>query len=320
MIPSVSRSDIVLACKLLLGRAPEAAEAAALASLPDLDALRDRLIHADEFTARLPADVAQLPLDLPALDLQWRTAPAMEAALLARVKAFWTRLGEIRPHWSVNARDEFMPDRIAEHMESFRESGRADVRLLLAVLARHRLSPEQFDHVCDFGCGTGRVTLPLAERFRRVTACDISESHLHIARVALGEHGLRNVLFSLVGDAELGMSAPFDLWYSRLVLQHNPPPIAVLVLRRMFGLLAPGGVAAFQLPTYFTGYRFDAAAYLAAPFALTALEYHPLPQPVVFALADEAGCVPLEVREDGAVWPPTRWISNFFLFRKRAAR
>jgi hypothetical protein len=111
------------------------------------------------------------------------------------------------------------------------------------------------------------------------------------------------------------MAEPFDVWFSYIVLQHNPPPVIAMVLRRALSMLAPGGVAIFQLPTHALGYRFDLAAYLAAPVS-DAIEVHCLPQSVVFRLAAEAGCVPLEVREDTAMGPPSHWLSNSFVFAK----
>ena len=194
-------------------------------------------------------------------------------------------------------------------------SGAADAAQLVASLRRHGLAPSEFPHVCDFGCGVGRVTLPLAATFSRVTACDVSTAHLHVARRAAAEAGLRNAVFSLVNAVDFGMAASFDLWFSTLVLQHNPAPIMAMILKRMFALLRPGGVAAFQAPTYMTDYRFSAAEYLASP-PVEGFEIHVIPQAVVFALAQTAGCVPLEVREDEAVWPPSIVISNSFIFRK----
>jgi hypothetical protein len=128
---------------------------------------------------------------------------------------------------------------------------------------------------------------------------------------------------ALVESPDFGMpgsdkGAPFDLWFSYLVLQHNPPPVMVTILRRMFALLAPGGVALFQVPTYITGYRFDCATYLRSP-PVDPVEGHVLPQQDVLALAREAGCEVLEIREDCSVWPPSEAVSNLMLFQKRQA-
>ena len=70
------------------------------------------------------------------------------------------------------------------------------------------------------------------------------------------------------------------------------------------------------MPTECTGYSFDPADYLAGSDPADTTEIHALPQAVVFALALEAGCLPVEVREDGLVWPPTACLSNRFIIAK----
>jgi hypothetical protein len=65
-----------------------------------------------------------------------------------------------------------------------------------------------------------------------------------------------------------------------------------------------------------TGYRFAIEEYLAAPTDTGTIEVHCLPQPVVFAIAAACGCVPLEVREDTAMGPPSAWLSNRYVFTK----
>ncbi len=299
------------AFRLLIGRPPDAAEAAHWGAVP-AEGLRAGLMGTDAFRVALPGDAVRMALDLPAPPVVWQVDAAAEAALLARVQARWARLGEERPHWSVNARPEFAPDRIEANRALFEASGEADACVLLSVLARHGFSPADLPRACDYGCGVGRMTVPMRRRFAAVTGCDVSVPHLTLARAAAGA----GVVFALVAAPGFGMAAPFDLWFSTLTLQHNPPPVIAAILRRMFALLAPGGVAVFQLPTERAGYAFDPASYLQAPDGPDPLEIHVLPQPAVFALAEAAGCVPLEVREDCLIWPPTACISNRFVFAK----
>lgn len=46
----------------------------------------------------------------------------------------------------------------------------------------------------------------------------------------------------------LGMADSFDLWFSYIVLQHNPRSAIAQILQRALSLLAPGGLAILQLP------------------------------------------------------------------------
>jgi SAM-dependent methyltransferase len=183
-------------------------------------------------------------------------------------------------------------------------------------LLRNRIPLDRLRHAFEFGCGVARVTPYLAKVFSKVTACDVSTAHLQIARQVVARSGARNIELTLAGSEEFGMTSPFDLWFSRIVLQHNPPPIIALILRRALSLLAPGGVAVFQVPTYCRGYRFNTADYLAALTGSGNIEMHVLPQAAVFRIALETGCVPLEVREDEATGLGSAWISNTFVVTK----
>ncbi len=303
-------AQIGTAARLLLGRAASPAEAAQWATIPP-DLLRERLMATEAFAAALPADAVRMR-DEPPGPVEWAATPDAAAALLARVQAHWNRLGEERPHWSVATQAEFLPDHIASHREAFAATGMKDVAQLLATLARHGLHPGDLPRAVDFGCGVGRMTGPMTKLFAAVTGCDISPSHLMLARAACG----RLARFSLVNAVDFGMAAPFDLWFSTRTLQHNPPPVIALILRRAFALLAPGGVAVFQLPTARVEYVYRMEAALAAPDSAEDLPIHVLPQSAVFALAHEAGCVALEVLEDSVIWPPTICRSNSFVIRK----
>ena len=268
--------------------------------------------------AAIPSLPARVPLDASPLNIEWRADAATATALLAHVRDTWTRLGIEQPHWSAFPEERFRPDRIEANEAAFFASGGNDVAQLLAILRRNGVDPAALPRAFEFGCGIGRVTAHLARAFREVTVCDVSASHMAIAQDKVYESGARNLAFHLADSAEFGMAAPFDLWFSRIVLQHNPPPIIAMILRRAFALLAPGGIAVFQVPTYAAGYGFNIAAYLAGLGGEGQIETHVLPQPVVFQLAREAGCQTLEVLEDSSAGPAGHWNSTIFVMRKAA--
>jgi hypothetical protein len=104
----------------------------------------------------------------------------------------------------------------------------------------------------------------------------------------------------------------YDLWFSKLVLQHNPPPVTLHILDKMFTGLAPAGVAVVHLRTYWIGYSFDVADYLANN-AGQEMEMHVTPQKPILELAWRHGCCLLDVREEGAT---PEWLTNIFVFQK----
>jgi SAM-dependent methyltransferase len=316
----VTAEDVTNAYRWLLGREPDEQGLNAWLGAESREKLRSAFVASPEFRSWLTEPAprkevapAHVPRILPFNDVEWRADPGVEAPLVEFIRLTWKRLGAERPHWSVLSADRFKPEQIKDHSAEFYQSGDMDVELVLNVLQNNGRNPNSVRSVVEYGCGVGRVTPYLAARFPRVTAIDISASHLTMARQHCADRP--SVAFVTATQPEFGMTEPFDLWFSNLVLQHNPPPIIARILERMFTLLAPGGVAIFQVPTWCHGYRFRIEGYLASRPAEPTIEVHCLPQWVIFHLAHRAGCLPLEVREDHAMEPP-HWASHLFVFCK----
>ena len=127
--------------------------------------------------------------------------------------------------------------------QGFRE--RRNQESLTLLLACLRLAGGE--SVLEIGCGTGAVTLPLAQavgEHGRVVAVDIAEPMLAVARQRLAESGMRNVAL-LLGDAQvmpLERSA-FDVVTSRMGVMFFADPVAAF--RNMAGALKPGGRLVF---------------------------------------------------------------------------
>jgi len=314
----VERTEIEMAYRVMLGREPLDEETEIWRNAESISELRRAFIESAEFKSDFlkynPAQNAwKPPIERKHLPVEWQTEPETQAALLAYVQTTWTKLGLEEPHWSVLASEDWKASNIEKNKVYFYQSGARDTALISAILSRHEAVPESFGRVLEYGCGVGRVTLHLASMFAHVTAVDISRSHLALAEAELHAHGATNVAFVQAELPDFGMTAPFDLWFTRIVLQHNPPPVIAMILRRMFACLAPGGLAIFQLCTYVPGYRFSVADYLGQP-KQGEIEVHCLPQQIVFQLAQEAGCLCLEVTPDNGMPPP--WASDVFVFHK----
>jgi malonyl-CoA O-methyltransferase len=80
------------------------------------------------------------------------------------------------------------------------------------------LGEEGFPRILEIGCGTGEYTRCLADRYRNaeITAVDISETMLNVARKKLGDRNIRFV----VGDAEdIEIDGKYDLITSNASFQ-----------------------------------------------------------------------------------------------------
>jgi SAM-dependent methyltransferase len=115
------------------------------------------------------------------------------------------------------------------------------------ALLMERLGLSGGESVLEIGCGTGALTLPLAEAVGeqgRVVAVDISEPMLGAARQKVAERGLRNVNLHS-GDAQVFAFEPaaFDLATSRMGVMFFADPAAAF--RNIKGALKPGGRLVF---------------------------------------------------------------------------
>lgn len=311
-----TREDVLACYRYILGREPENEAAVAQhAGTISLGGLRALFLNAEEFRQTLGRASPTAEGPPPRVDAE--AASDVLDTLLAWQRDVWARLGEQAPHWSVRPEARFLPDAIGRNLAAFRATGAADAIALLAVLARQGLDPADLPHVLEHGCGIGRVTPFLAQHFPDITAVDVSAPHLALARDQARARGLMHIRWLRAGP---GLALPgdgYDLWYSRRVLQWNPPPLILHTLRLAFAGLKPGGLAVFQVPTWCAGYAFDPAAHLAAaPPDGPAL--HLLPQADIFAAAAAAGLAVLDVREDSHRDDPgpTPLRSQLFVLRK----
>jgi SAM-dependent methyltransferase len=319
----ISKEDVVNAYRLILGRQPESEQAIeSHLDLSNINDLRERFLRSPEFLSLASGtlgvlDSYLLPGTCPPLDID-TTVPADKSGILFdRIKNQWENLGKTEPHWSVITDPKFKQSEFSRNKNEFYASGKHIIELFDAALRRNNINAFNFRSCLELGCGVGRITRFLAERFEKVIALDISESHLQIAFEYLSSERVNNVsLVQLTELDALNNLEKIDVVCSFIVLQHNPPPIMALILRRLLEALNPGGIAFFQVPTYISGYGFSLEHYLSHSGTTTEMEGHVLPQREVFKICQELNCELIEIREDDWIGRNSNNLSNTFLVQK----
>jgi SAM-dependent methyltransferase len=159
----------------------------------------------------------------------------------------WKKLGEIDPYFSVLAHPHFRAAAAeGEIRREFFMSGEAHVELVFAII-RESLDPEFAPRrALDFGCGVGRVTIPLARRAAQVVGVDVSDSMLEEANKNCEEAGVRNVTLLKSDDSLESLSGDFDFLHSFIVFQHIPARRGEMIFRQMLRRLADNGVGALH--------------------------------------------------------------------------
>ena len=322
----ISREEVIYAYRLLFGREPESDEVVNryATELKDTRALREMFLSAPEFQEKisgvLPPRPPRLSFSGPAMQVELDVSNEKLSALFEKVSARWHDIGITEPYWSVLTHEGYALKNFHLSREAFYSGGEAEIKAFDATLHRAGVKREGLKRCLELGSGVGRVTAALARRFPEVIGADISASHLRVAEDYLRAVGCTNVVLRHLHSLdEFSAFGGFDLLYSRIVLQHNPPPVIGWLLRALLSQLSIGGIAFVQLPTYRAGYRFAVDDYLAQDTA-SALEMHVFPQVALLDLIADEKCRILEIREDDSAGISATMISNTVLLQKTTAR
>ena len=146
------------------------------------------------------------------------------------------------PYYAVLTESRFRADRLDKGArQDFFLSGELDVAHILNTVRRYGGEGFRPSRVLDFGCGVGRLALPLAAVAAEVVGVDVSPSMLAEARRNAEEHKVQNVRWVESDDTLSLVDGKFDLVCSHIVLQHIDVERGRLLFERLAGLIQPGG-------------------------------------------------------------------------------
>jgi len=169
----------------------------------------------------------------------------------------WEYFGKNDPYFGVITRDVYKTDQLNQQTKKeFFASGESHVNWIFDIINHDLVAGFRPSRALDFGCGVGRLVIPLGRRCDSVVGVDVSESMLHTAALNIKEHGLTNVTFVKGDDKLSNLSGRFDFIHSFIVFQHIPQNRGVAILRRQIELLQDDGVGALHF-TY--GYASSAS-------------------------------------------------------------
>jgi len=182
----------------------------------------------------------------------------------------WEYFGSTDPYFNVLTWHDFKKENLsAESRQRFFESGDAYITLILRLVYDY-IDPSfqpATARALDFGCGVGRLVIPLARECKSVTGVDISESMLAEALKNCQERGLSNVDFIKGHDKISGL---YDFVHSFIVFQHVPTKRGEMILKRLISQIRENGIGVIHL----TYHRKESLASRLAYFVFTHL---PLP-------------------------------------------
>src|SRR5687768_4936060 len=101
----------------------------------------------------------------------------------ARERSRWQELGTREPYWAVCTEERFRASTLSEADRiEFLASGEREVARTFELIDRHIAPGFRPGLSLDYGCGVGRLALPIARRSERAIGVDISDAMLVEAR------------------------------------------------------------------------------------------------------------------------------------------
>jgi 2-polyprenyl-3-methyl-5-hydroxy-6-metoxy-1,4-benzoquinol methylase len=164
----------------------------------------------------------------------------------------WEHFGKKNPYYGVLSDEKFRTQNLsAENRRLFFQLGEEHVDKLLQSVQKHFGSFRSQGKALDFGCGVGRLLIPMAAHFGQVIGMDISPAMISEAESNLSETGIQNATL-LRSDADLSWDKlkNFDFVHSYIVFQHIPVENGQNLFFRLVDALAPGGIAALHITLF----------------------------------------------------------------------
>ena len=163
--------------------------------------------------------------------------------LSKRTDKNWQAVGQRMPYYGVVSIDEFKPEVFDQTaFNYFFETGETHIELILNWIEHYLVENFQPTRCLDFGCGVGRLVVPLAKRFQDVVGVDVSRAMLDEAKDNCEKQGLDNITL-LESDDELSkVNGKFDFIHSFIVFQHIDVQRGEKIFKRLLDSLNEDGV------------------------------------------------------------------------------
>jgi SAM-dependent methyltransferase len=173
----------------------------------------------------------------------------MSRLLLDSSDDTWKYYGKNDPYYGVLSHPEYRLSSLnPQAKQRFFRTGQETVDALFALMAANSWDVPR-GRALDFGCGVGRIVLPLSRMFTNVIGIDVSPDMLTEAQANCRESGIQNASFL----TDLEAIDNLDFAHSVLVFQHIPKHKGLKLIFDLWSKLNPNGILAVQLPTFFDG-------------------------------------------------------------------
>ena len=166
---------------------------------------------------------------------------------MSRNENVWEYYGEKDPYFGVTSVGEMRSEALDEAARAeFFASGEEYISRVWQEIDENFEAGFAPARSLDFGCGVGRVAMPIARRSGQVTGIDISEGMLAEARKNAERSNLANLDFVLADETLSRVKGRFDFIHSFVVFQHIRPDAGLRMAQRLIDLMNEDGIGALH--------------------------------------------------------------------------
>lgn len=172
-------------------------------------------------------------------------------------KETWNYFAEADPYYAVATYEKFRDENVNDdRLDEFFASGQAYVEKLWREIESLNEGEFRPRRSLDFGCGVGRLAIPIAMRSEQAVGMDISPKMMEIAGENAKARDVHNITFAESGDIlNFPGDEGFDLIHSFVVIQHIPSKLGEDLMRQMIENLKPNGIGVFHVTYKIIGSR-----------------------------------------------------------------
>lgn len=177
---------------------------------------------------------------------------------MANIKDKWEFYGKNDPYFAVVTFDKYKRENLTEELkDEFFQSGEEHFDKIWQDIKTHLAENFQPQRALDFGCGVGRLVVPLASRCKEVVGVDISEKMLDEAKKNSNSRNLNNTRFYQNEEFFKQKKEKFDFIHSFIVFQHINPKIGEKIIADLIDKLEVGGVGVIHFTYFNQGSKFN---------------------------------------------------------------
>lgn len=181
---------------------------------------------------------------------------------MSKIKEKWEYYGKNDPYFAVVTIDKFRKGKLDEvHKQEFFQTGEEHIGKIWDDITANFTTNFHPQTALDFGCGVGRLVVPLSSRCDKVLGVDISEEMLREARLNSEQKQINNTEYR---QTDLFLSddrTEFDFVHSFIVFQHINPEIGIGIVKNIVGKLKDGGIGALHFTYENKTSKFQAAKF-----------------------------------------------------------